>query len=325
MPDQTPQNASGPSSRTRSKLAAELHRRQHLLSTTALKPFGTLTTLPAELLLSIFTPANLDVPSLFHFRLANTHCKTLIDHTIPEYAWLSTTHPIVIRALVAAGATTPSCRTVVDQLRGKGCTLCNDRALPERDIEPRHRGRRKFWSVFYLPTAELICRACYRRCTTPGPRMNGPDGEPLWPDLIPWSLGHLRGRLRDGGVGREEVTEERLRGMGIPCVKALPYVKDTASPMQTEGLVLCDARAVERVFRLERPLWLSYPRERTQEWTEVIEQNRAVLECYQDHEGAPLVIDAPYPLLHSSGKKYARVDVKWHQNLPRPALPPNWH
>jgi hypothetical protein len=254
MPTKATSKPDGPSGRTRSKRAAELQRRQQILDSAAGKPFGTLSALPAEIILSIFAPEHLDIPTLVAFRLVNTHCKALVD-SIPQYNFLSTTHPVVIRALSAANATTPTCADVAAQLRGKRCAFCNDTAAPEDPNSPRTN--HKFWSYFYLPTAELICLVCYRQGTVPFPSANGePDPPSLGRDLIPWSVANLRKCLMDSKRETQVNLDECLDK--IPRVRALPFIhhatrKPVMSPLQTRGLEFCDARAVKRLFDLDRP------------------------------------------------------------------------
>ena len=63
----------------------------------------------------------------------------------------------------------------------------------------------------------------------------------------------------------------------------------------------------------------------SRELAELDEFDRAALECVQEYEGTPLVIKAPYPVRHSSGRVYARTDTKkvhggrrlWEKNMPK--------
>lgn len=69
-------------------------------------------------------------------------------------------------------------------------------------------------------------------------------------------------------------------------------------------------------------MWYMYPKQWTQEWRELMEKDRATLECFQVHEDAPLVIEAPYPVLHSSGKRFVRLNygIKYHQSRMHPVV-----
>ncbi|KAK0611382.1 hypothetical protein B0T14DRAFT_326954 [Immersiella caudata] len=257
MHTKTASKTDAPSARTRSKWAAELQRRQQILDSVASKPFGTLSALPAEILLSIINAQQLDIPTLVNIRLVNTHCKSLAD-SIPDYNFLSTTHPVVIRALSAAKAITPTCADVTAQLRAQRCVFCNDTAPPEDPNSTTNRGNRKFWSYFYLPTAELICLVCYRQGTTPFPLASGSEAHPpdIGRSLVPWSVANLRKRLIDPKREKQVDLDEYLDQ--IPRVSALPFIhhatrKPVVSPLQTKGLEFCDARAVKRLFNLTRP------------------------------------------------------------------------
>ena len=262
MPDNTA-GQTGPFSGTRSKRAAERRHRQNQLASAASRPFGTLNILPPETILSIIEYS--DVPALVNFRLVNTHCKAFIDET-PQYKWLSTTHPVVIRALAVAKATATTCSAVVSELRAPRCSKCGDTAAPRNgEAGPgRVSGLRpKFWSYFYLPTSELICLNCWRVGTNPlrwqilGAR-GFPYADPaLHRDLIPWSAAHLRQRLKDA---QHTEKQENLDGYleTIPHIVAPPYIdhetrKPVTSARQTEGLVFCDATAVKQLFNLPRP------------------------------------------------------------------------
>ncbi|KAK5655754.1 hypothetical protein OQA88_5291 [Cercophora sp. LCS_1] len=123
-------------------------------------PFGTLSRFPPEILVSIIN-SDLDIPTLTNLRLVNHDFKRLIDTSIPDYTWLRTNHPFILRALFASNVTHPSCNRIRSILRAKRCTVCDDnRGDAAAPTWP-------FKAYLSLAAFKFVCKACYLRPLVP--------------------------------------------------------------------------------------------------------------------------------------------------------------
>ena len=101
---------------------------------------GSLDVLPSELFFQIL--AELDLVSLTTFRYVNRLARGLVD-TVPEYSYIFTKQPDILRAVLVSSARAYSCASLCAELQRSRCRSCNDSVVD-----------------LYLITGTLVCRSC---------------------------------------------------------------------------------------------------------------------------------------------------------------------
>ncbi|KAK4455206.1 hypothetical protein QBC34DRAFT_391786 [Podospora aff. communis PSN243] len=201
-----------------SKLSRRGDRR--LAEADNVKPQDTLTRLPLELVHTVCS--SLDILALSNLRRTCRTAKSMIDG-YPPYHWLAAHHPWVIRAMIKARATHPTCAKAYSVLRSEACSLCGEQIKPDVSTPSAEPTENVLLHVgfFYLPTADAICRICSANVTEEDRA------------FTPWSephprkhLSQLRKEHRNRGEDIASLDWERTRL--LPCVLGLPKMPHPA-------------------------------------------------------------------------------------------------
>jgi hypothetical protein len=212
-----------------------------------------LTRLPLELIHIICL--SLDIPAISNLRRTCRTAKSIIEGYSP-YRRLAAQSPWIIRAMLKAGATYPTCAKVYASLRSATCSLCDTQMKCDFDAGGESTNLEVLVRAgyLYLPTADTICWACFDTNHRPN-RLR---------DLTPWSEPHLRKHLSELRRGRRRRGEDLApldwsRTRLLPCLRGLPKMPHPAETVKRARTKvhhdwgwlrprLYDAQAVNEMF-----------------------------------------------------------------------------